>query len=219
MEPTSNWESASGGSVFAGAAAVMQAVESQTLILYHTDLRDHWPEEAGRALAAQLPYLKRLSVASGTDAARATLAGIALARRALAALLGRPVAVSEIVFAQDAKPQLGGGSAAADFSIAHSGSLVGCAAVRGAQVGFDVEQGTGERLNNWVAREATVKAAGMGVRALNEVQLAPGGALCRGTRWYGRALHAFPGATACVMTSIEVAAVQLQALALADLFA
>jgi hypothetical protein len=91
--------------------------------------------------------------------------------------------------------------------------------VRGAQVGFDVEQGTGERLNNWVAREATVKAAGMGVRALNEVMLAPGGALCRGTRWYGRALHAFPGATACVMTSIEVAAVQLQALALADLFA
>ena len=60
----------------------MQAVESQTLILYHTDLRDQWPEEAGRALAARLPYRKRLSVGSGTDAARATLAGIALALRA-----------------------------------------------------------------------------------------------------------------------------------------
>jgi hypothetical protein len=218
VEPTSNWDSASGGWVFAGAAAVMQAVESQTLILYHTDLRDHWPEEAGRALAARLPYRKRLSVASDTAAARATLAGIALARRALAAVLGRPVAVSEMVFAQDAKPQLGGGSAAADFSIAHSGSLVGCAAVRGAQVGFDVEQGTGERLNNWVAREAAVKAAGMGMRALNEVTLAPGGALCRGTRWHGRALDAFPGATACVMTSIELAAVRLHPLALAELF-
>jgi hypothetical protein len=217
VEPTSNWDSASGGWVFAGAAAVMQAVESQTLILYHTDLRDQWPEEAGRALALRLPYLKRLSVASGTDAARATLAGIALALRALGAVLGRPVAVSEIVFAAHAKPRLAA-QAAADFSIAHSGSLVGCAAVRGAQVGFDVEHGTGERLDNWVAREATVKAAGMGMRAVNEVRLARGGALCRGTRWYGRALDAFPGATACVMTSIEVAAVQLHPLALADLF-
>ena len=91
--------------------------------------------------------------------------------------------------------------------------------MRGAQVGFDVEQGTDGRLKNWVAREAMVKAAGMGVRALDEVALAPGGALCRGARWYGRALASLPGATACVMTSMEVAAVQLRALALADLFA
>jgi phosphopantetheinyl transferase len=165
-----------------------------------------------------LPYLKRLSVASGTEAARASLAGIALALRALAALLGRPVAVSEMVFAREAKPQLGAGSNAADFSIAHSGSLVGCAAVRGARVGFDVEQGTDEQLNNWVAREATVKAAGLGMRAVNEVRLAPGGAECRGMRWYTRALDVFPGATACVMTSIELARVEVRALTLADLF-
>jgi hypothetical protein len=196
----------------------MQVIESQTLILYHTDLRDHWPDEGGRALAARLPYLKRLSVASGSEAARATLAGIALALRALAALLERRVAVSEIVFAQQEKPRLGAGGTAADFSIAHSGSLVGCAAVRGAQVGFDLEQGTDERLSDWVAREATVKAAGVGMRAVQEVTLAPGGAVCRGRRWYGRALDAFPGASACVMTSIEVPEVQVRALALADLF-
>ena len=166
-----------------------------------------------------LPYLKRLSVGSGTDAARASLAGIALALRALGTLLGRPVAVSEIVFAQDAKPQLGDARAAADFSIAHSGALVGCAALRGAQVGFDVEQGTDAHLGNWVAREATVKAAGVGMRAAGEVTLAPGVALCRGTRWYARALDVFPGATACVMTSIELAAVQVRAFTLAELFA
>ena len=80
-------------------------------------------------LAAQLPYLKRLSVASGSAAARASLAGIALALRALAAVLGRPVAVAELVFAADAKPRLDA-DAAVDFSIAHSGSLVGCAALR-----------------------------------------------------------------------------------------
>jgi hypothetical protein len=214
----SNWDSACGGLVFAGAAAVMQAVESQTLIIYHTDLRDQWPEEAAGQLAARLPYLKRLSLASRTDAARASLAGIALALRALATLLGRAVMVSEIAFAQDAKPQLGAGGAAADFSIAHSGALVGCAAVRGGQVGFDVEQGTDEHLRNWVAREATVKAAGIGMRAVNEVTLARGGALCRGRRWHGRTLDLFPGATACVMTSIQVAQVQVRPLALADLF-
>jgi len=45
VEPMSNCSSASGGWVCAGAAAVMQAVESQTLILYHTDLRGEWPRE------------------------------------------------------------------------------------------------------------------------------------------------------------------------------
>jgi phosphopantetheinyl transferase len=197
----------------------MQAVESQTLILYHTDLRDHWPEGGGRALAARLPYARRLALRAGTETARASLAGIALALRALTVVLGRPVALSEIVFAEGAKPQLAAGPAAADFSIAHSGTLVGCAAVRGAQVGFDVEQGTDERLNNWVAREATVKAAGIGMRAMNEVTLEQGGAQCRGRRWHGRRLDAFPGATACIMSSIELGAVQLQALTLADLFA
>jgi phosphopantetheinyl transferase len=197
----------------------MQAVETQTLILYHTDLSDHWPEEAARALAARLPYLKRLSVASGGEAGRASLAGVALALRALAAVLGRSVMASEIVFAQDAKPRLGGPGAQADFSIAHSAALVGCAAVRGAQVGFDVEQGTDEHLDSWVTREATVKAAGLGMRAVHEVTLAAGGALCRGARWYGRRVDAFPGATACVMTSAPSAALQVRRFALAELFA
>ncbi len=205
-----------GGSVFAGAAAVMQVVESQTLILYHTDLRDHWPEERGRALAATLPYLRRLAVSSGSADARASLAGIALALRALEDCLGRVVAASEIVFAPDEKPRLG--DAAADFSIAHTGALVGCAALAGARVGFDAEQGTDKHLNNWVAREATVKAAGFGMRALNEVTLVPRGALCRGVRWHSLNLDSFPGATACVMSSIELTDARVRALTLAELF-
>ena len=39
----------------------MQAVESQTLILYHTDLRGEWRRDAARALAARLPYAKRFA--------------------------------------------------------------------------------------------------------------------------------------------------------------
>jgi phosphopantetheinyl transferase len=170
-------------------------------------------------LAAKLPYLKRLAAGAGSREAHASLAGIALALRALGAVLGRPVAPGELVFDRDAKPRLVAGALEADFSIAHSGTLVGCAALRGAEVGFDLEQGSDERLNNWVAREATVKAAGIGMRAVGEVILEGGGAWCRGRRWHARPLDAFPGATACVVTSVQLAAVHLQSLTLADLFA
>src|SRR5579862_8646997 len=104
VEPRSNCCSASGGWVFAGAAAVMQAVETETLILYHTDLRGEWPEEGARALAARLPYAKRLAVGSASARARESLAGIALALRALTAVTRREVRAGEMVFAGDAKP-------------------------------------------------------------------------------------------------------------------
>jgi len=217
VEPTSNWSSDSGGSDFEGAAAVMQAVESQTLILYHTDLRGRWPEPAARALAARLPYLKRLAVAGASEAARASLAGVALALRALTRVTGRPVCAAELVFAAHEKPQLPGG--AADFSIAHSVPFVGCAALRGGRVGLDLEFGDDARLADWVAREAVVKAAGLGVRAVNEVRITAAGAHCRGATWHARPLTQFPGAAACAMTSVAVQAVVAAAVPLAELFA
>src|SRR6267143_2382540 len=91
VEPISNCSSAAGGWLCADAAAVMQAVESETLILYHTDLRGEWPRAAARALAARLPYPKRLTAGSGSAASRASLAGIALALRALARITARTV--------------------------------------------------------------------------------------------------------------------------------
>src|SRR5215469_1900758 len=192
VEPTSNCSSASGGVRSAGAAAVMQAVESQNLILYHTDLSGQWPEEGARSLALRLPYLKRLALGSGGDAARASLAGIALALRSLAVLLGRRVAAGEIVFADGEKPRLlqaarlavAGGCAAAarspaaldtfdaapDFSVSHSGSWVACGAIAGARVGLDLEAGTEARIAQWVVREALLKATGAGLRAVREVR-------------------------------------------------
>src|SRR6267154_1524798 len=73
VEPMSNCSSASGGWVCADAAAVMQAVESQTLILYHTDLRGEWPRAAAGALGARLPYGKRLATRADSPGARARL--------------------------------------------------------------------------------------------------------------------------------------------------
>src|SRR5260370_32832149 len=106
VEPMSNCSSASGGWVCADAAAVMQAVESETLILYHTALRGEWPRDAARALAARLPYGKRLAMSADSPGAHASLAGIALALRALSALTARTLAPGEIVFAPAAKARL-----------------------------------------------------------------------------------------------------------------
>lgn len=213
----------------------MQAVESQTLILYHTDLRGEWPEAPARALARGLPYLKRLALGGGGAAGHASLAGIALALRALGALLERTVSPGELRFGRGEKPRLSAtasgaaaaataasaasAAAGADFSISHSGPWVGCAAVATGRVGFDVELGSSERVAAWVAREAAVKACGAGIRALREVHLSESGARCGGVQWHGRALALFPGASAYVMTSGAVREVSVRALTLEELFA
>src|SRR5579859_441423 len=214
VEPMSNCSSASGGRVFADAAAVMQAVESQTLILYHSDLRGQWPEEAARSLTRRLPYAKRLEVAAHASRAPATLAGIALALHALAEVAGREVSVNELAFPEGGKPHLArpGAQPAPDFSISHSGHWVGCAAVAHGLVGFDVEVGPGEALGAWAAREAALKACGAGIAQAREVQLLAGGAVYRGIALYATALDLFAGAAACIMTSLTVERIEERAL-------
>jgi len=201
----------------------MQAVESQTLILYHSDLRGQWPQEAARALAARLPYGKRLQVAAHAARACATLTGVALALRALSRLAGVPVGAADLVFPDGGKPRLApataAGAAGADFSISHSGPWVGCAAVARGRVGFDLEEGSEARLAQWTAREAALKACGAGITAARDVELHAGGARCRGVELAATTLGVFPGAVACVMTSVPVGAVDAHALALAELFA
>jgi phosphopantetheinyl transferase len=201
----------------------MQAVESQTLILYHTDLRGQWPQADARALAARLPYAKRLEVAAHAAAAPATLAGVALALRALSELTGRRIAPGELAFPDGGKPHLARAAAGAgegpDFSISHSGPWVGCAAVACGLVGFDVELGTEARLAAWAAREAALKACGAPLAEARDVELLEDGARCRGVALEALALELFAGAAACVMTSLPVRRLEARALSLAELFA
>jgi phosphopantetheinyl transferase len=200
----------------------MQAVESQTLILYHTDLRGQWPAQAARALARRLPYAKRLEVAALAASAPATLAGVALALHALTKLTGARVAPGELAFPDGGKPRLARTAAAAaeppDFSISHSGPWVGCAAVAHGLVGFDVELGSEARLAAWAAREAALKACGARLTEAREVELIEGGARCRGVALQALPLGLFPGAAACVMSSLPVR-LEAHALPLAELFA
>ena len=241
MEPTSNCSSASGGALFAGAAAIMQAIESQNLILYQSDLRGQWPEAPARAFTARLPYARRLALGSGSPASRASLAGIALALHALARLLGRRVHPGEMLFAQGAKPRLappaalaagetrlaprrlvqGADGTAVDFSISHAGPWVACAALARGRVGLDLEMGTDERIAQWALQEAMLKASGEGLRALRDVQdltVHDGRVGWRGESWYVQRLAGFDGAAACSVCSREVPAVASHALALAELF-
>jgi hypothetical protein len=106
-----------------------------------------------------------------------------------------------------------------DFSISHSGPWVGCAAVAHGLVGFDVELGTEARLTAWAAREAALKACGARLTEAREVELVEGGALWRGVALRALPLELFPGAAACVMTSLPVRRLVARALPLAELFA
>ena len=243
MEPTSNCSSASGGARFAGAAAIMQAIESQNVILYQADLRGQWSEGAAQAFTARLPYARRLALRRRSSTAHASLAGIALALRALTELLGRNVRADEIVFAQGEKPRLArplalavgaarllqpratryeDGTIQGDFSISHTGPWVACAALARGCVGLDLEMGADQRIADWVVREAALKASGHGLRALPEVgelQLSGGRLAWRGKSWHVRRLEGFAGAAACLITSVAVCAVERRAIDLAELFA
>jgi len=213
----------------------MQAVERETLILYHSDLRGQWPQAASRAFVARLPYARRLALRAARDADRASLAGIALALRALERVLGRRVSAGELKFHAGAKPRLASraagaagaagaadaAGAAADFSISHSGAYVGCVAAARGCVGLDIEVGTQPRIAQWVLREATLKATGEGLRgwrASDAPQSRADGTVWRGRHWHVRRLELFPGAAAAVVASEPLQALETQAVALEELF-
>lgn len=201
----------------------MQAVESQTLILYQTDLRGQWPEAAARAFAAQLPYARRLALRLDCAIGQASLAGTALALRALTYLMHRSVAAGELVLAPGEKPRLAPTPAPhPDFSISHSGPWVACAAVTVGRVGLDVEMGTDAHIAEWVVREAALKATGEGIRAVREareLRTTDGRLHWRGERWHVHELDVFAGASACVVSSRMPAAIEARTIALEELFA
>jgi hypothetical protein len=72
-----------------------------------------------------------------------------------------------------------------------------------------------------VLREAMLKASGEGLHALREVQdlaVHGGRVRWRGESWHVQRLAGFDGASACIVCSREVAAVESHALAPAELF-
>jgi phosphopantetheinyl transferase len=214
----------------------MQVTENDTVILYYSHLSGDWPDERASLFARSLPYAKRLATDAQEIEGRRTLAGVSLARRALAALLGHEVPAREFTFPEGGKPHVSG---APDFSIAHSGLWVGCAAIAMGRIGFDVEIAQPDieqtvrllcgpeeastltpqsALARWVATEAALKAFGASVREAPQVQFRAGQAFFRGEPLHGTPVNAFEGAAACIMTSRPIRAVDLHEVPLGDLF-
>jgi len=169
--------------------------------------------------------VRRVGGRGGREGQRASLAGVALALHSLARLLGGAVRAGDLVFSSGSKPRLAGKDAGADFSVSHSGPWVGCAAVRLGCIGFDVELGSGPRHAHWVLCEALVKAAGAGLRAIEEARALPpaaaggSGLYWRGSWWHAEPLGLFAGAAACVVSSRRVRGIETRAIALGELFA
>jgi hypothetical protein len=214
----------------------MQVTENDTVILYYSHLSGDWPDERATLFARSLPYAKRLATDAQEIEGRRTLAGVSLARRALAALVGHEVPARDFAFPEGGKPHVAG---APDFSIAHSGLWVGCAAIAMGRIGFDVEIeqpgieqtvrvlcGPEEAstltpqsaLARWVATEAALKAFGATVREAPQVEFRAGQAFFRGEPLHGTPIDGFEGAAACVMTSRPIRAVDLRNVPLADLY-
>lgn len=135
--------------------------------------------------ARALPYARRLELTAAGARGRASLAGIALALRALADL-GVAAEAGALHFPQWGKPALRRPpTPGADFSVSHAGHWVACAAVRGGRVGLDIECGGDPGVRAWVLREAALKCLGHALATAPQVRL-EGERVCVGTTW----LHA-----------------------------
>jgi phosphopantetheinyl transferase len=128
------------------------------------------------ALLQALPYARRLQLEGHSAPQRqASLAGIALALLGAEQIAGRSFAPRDFSFSLDEKPVLRAGP---EFSVSHSARYVACCMIDGMACGIDIEDlpqeidrvGT-EKLRRWTATEAVLKAAGRGIRSVNDVSL------------------------------------------------
>jgi phosphopantetheinyl transferase len=135
------------------------------------------PLDAAREawLLERLPYARRQELERREAQARAaSLHALELLRRGVARLRGTALEMAALCYPAGGKPALAGGPC---FSISHSEMRVAVALSEQCEVGIDVEDllaaADEDRLRHWTAVEATLKAAGAGLRRACEVRLAP----------------------------------------------
>ncbi len=147
-------------------------------IILHASLRlplscPSWQEP----LLQALPYAHRLELERREpEARRASLAGLGLVLLATARITRQELPPRAFTFPAAGKPGLAGGPY---FSISHSLSCVACVVCAEADCGIDiedlqepVESAKATKLQRWTATEAALKAAGLGLRAAGQVELA-----------------------------------------------
>jgi len=179
-------------------------MDMNRVILTYSYLPRRLPAARRAALAALLPYGRRLRLRGALHGQSQTLLGIALACRALGRVARRRVWPAELRFPTRGKPYA---PLLPAFNIAHAGAWVVCAVAERGDVGVDIESTPGAigAPMPWTLREATLKAAGVGLtHKAQSVRVAPAAAGSgsaeqrveyQGRHWYWRAAPA-PAATA-----------------------
>jgi hypothetical protein len=145
------------------------------VIVLHAPLDGSFDAERAAFLLARLPYARRLELERRDAAARAaSLRALELLMAGVERLRGAIPDMSLLRYPQDAKPSIEGGPR---FSVSHSAAYVAVAISDACELGIDVEDvpsGTDEQpLARWTAIEATLKAAGSGLRRAQAVHVAP----------------------------------------------
>jgi len=170
-------------------------------IILHAPLRlpvscPSWQEP----LLQALPYARRLELERREPGARrASLAGLGLVLMAASRLTRQEFPSRAFTFPQEGKPRLVGGPF---FSISHSLSRLACVVCADTDCGIDIEdlqepvEATAlTKLQRWTATEAALKAAGLGLRAAKEVEIATTlrSAFIRSERYELQAVDIVPG--------------------------
>jgi phosphopantetheinyl transferase len=165
---------------------------------------------AAQALLERLPYARRLELdRRDAQSRRASLLAIDLVLRGASGLLGREVSVGELRFPQGGKPWCCDGPF---FSVSHTARRVAVALSVDCELGIDLEDvpsGAGPggdalaRLERWTATEAALKAAGLGLRDVQRVELDAGcaTATCQGATYFLRPLRLGPDVVASLATA------------------
>lgn len=170
-----------------------------------------WAEE----LLAALPYGWRLQLeARAPDARLASLAGLALVLCGAARWRGGVVSVRDLTRDANGKPRFTSGPY---FSLSHATTRVAAVVTRRCEVGLDLEA-VGDAsptrdLHRWTATEATLKAAGLGLRSVAEVAVDASGssAFLRGRRYDVAELKLAPDVVASLASEVPL---QLQSMEL-----
>jgi phosphopantetheinyl transferase len=145
--------------------------------LLHAPLTPGLRPACAERLLEALPYARRLRLERADPLLRASsLAGLALALVAAARARGAAFGgIAELRLPEGEKPRFVHGP---HFSISHTSSRVACIACAAAEVGIDIETAPAgaasaliRKLQRWTASEATLKAAGVGLRRMRGVQV------------------------------------------------
>jgi len=172
----------------------------------YTTLDNTLPDSVIGNFLRCLPKTKSDAIARLRDSKQATASalGLALLGQAAQQLGVSDFNYSQLIFSPAQKPRC---SLGLEFNITHSASIIACAASLNSPLGIDTETAgrentkllrhafnddelaqiqNGERhyLEFWVKKEAVVKAAGVGLRAMKSVQLEQGRALYNGQQWH-----------------------------------